>query len=69
LVGSLKNSIALSELCIIHANNRSRHSAMPGWSFEAISFCRPRKKLVVIMLNGPPIDWIRRGRAGCRPPP
>ncbi|MEO6634455.1 MAG: hypothetical protein ABIN41_02465 [Devosia sp.] len=38
LVGSLKNSMALSEFFIIQANNRSRHSAMPGRSFEAISF-------------------------------
>ena len=38
LVGSLKNSIALSELFIIQANSRSRHSAMPGCSLVAISF-------------------------------
>ncbi len=58
LVGSLKNSIALSELLVIHPNSCSRHRAIPGRSFEGISFCRPRKKLVLMMLNGSPIDLM-----------
>jgi hypothetical protein len=54
LVEILKNSIALSEFFSIHANNFSRHSAMPARRFDAINFCRPRKKLVLIMLKGSP---------------
>src|SRR5437660_8567159 len=52
LVGSLKNSIALSLLLSIQAKTFSRHNAISGALLEAISFCRPRKKLVRIMLNG-----------------
>ena len=37
-VGSLKNSIALSEFFIIHANSFSRQSAMPGISLDGMSF-------------------------------
>src|SRR5436190_1650861 len=64
LVGSLKNSIALSELRIIQANSRSRHSAMPGCSLAAISFWRPRKKLVLIMSNLAPQVSMRTRSAG-----
>ena len=38
LVGSLKNSIALSELFTIQANSFSRHSAMPGCALVATNF-------------------------------
>src|SRR5690348_17230832 len=57
LVGNLKNSIALSELLSIRAKSVSRHRAIPGIFLET-SFCRPRKKLVLIMLNAPPHFWI-----------
>src|SRR5690348_11469296 len=64
LVGSLKNSIALSELLSIQANSFSRHNAIPGCFFEATSFCRPRKKLVLIILNGSPQVWVRARSLG-----
>src|SRR5688500_5290692 len=47
--GSLKNSIALSALRSIQANNFSRHTAIPGLA-EVIKVCRARKKLVSIIL-------------------
>jgi predicted aspartyl protease len=63
-VGNLKNSIALSELFIIHANSRSRHSAIPGCSLAGISFWRPRKKLVLIISKPSPHVSIRMRSAG-----
>src|SRR5688572_10407711 len=51
--GSLKNSIALSALRSIQANNFSRHTAIPGLA-EVIKVCRARKKLVSIILNWGP---------------
>src|SRR3546814_9009368 len=50
LVGSLKNSIALSALRSIQANSFSRHTAMPGRDDDS-SVWRARKKLVSIILN------------------
>src|SRR6476661_1427460 len=50
LVGSLKNSIALSALRSIHANSFSRQMAIPGRD-EASNVWRARKKLVSIILN------------------
>src|SRR6185312_1840675 len=53
LVGSLKNSIALSALRSIQANNFSRQIAIPGRE-EASRVWRARKKLVSIILHGEP---------------
>ena len=50
LGGSLKNSIALSALRSIQANNFSRQIAMPGVA-DVIRVWRARKKLVSIILN------------------
>ena len=63
LVGSLKNSIALSALRSIQANSFSRQIAMPGRA-EAIRVCRARKKLVSIILNcgAAGLDLGQRGR-------
>src|SRR6476659_5050038 len=54
LVGSLKNSIALSALRSIHANSFSRQIAMPGRD-EASRVCRARKQIVSIILHCGPI--------------
>src|SRR6266536_5566315 len=50
LVGSLKNSIALSALRSIQANNFSRQIAIPGRD-DGSNVCRARKKLVSIILH------------------
>src|SRR4029078_12683433 len=58
LVGSLKNSIALSALRSIHANSFSRQIAIPGRD-EASRVWQARKKLVSIILHlSPmPLSW------------
>src|SRR5205085_9954605 len=63
LGGRLKNSIALSALRSIQANNFSRQRAMPGLGL-AISVWRARKKLVSIILNCGPHESTRASAAG-----
>src|SRR3954452_20877050 len=63
LVGRRKNSIALSSLRSIQANNFSRQIAMPGRD-EAIKVCRARKKLVSIILKRAPHSVASASAAG-----
>ena len=63
LVGSLKNSIALSAFRSIQANNFSRQIAIPGRE-EASRVWRARKKLVSIILHCGPISLTCASAAG-----
>ena len=63
MVGKRKNSIALSALRIIQANNFSRQIGIPGL-LAAISVWRERKKLVSSILNSPPHPVVRFKASG-----